>query len=93
LLYVTKQNLNKKNPQTLEEKRFSSSCFLGVLKNKMFKLHKNDYFFLCTRLHYFLHQHNTFSFAWCGPITYWKQLENKQDLKHPILSKSAIVLR
>jgi len=21
------------------------------------------------------------SLAWCGPITYWKQLENKQEMK------------
>jgi hypothetical protein len=24
----------------------------------------------------------SFSFAWCGPITYWNQLEDKQEMKH-----------
>jgi hypothetical protein len=31
--------------------------------------------------HYFLFYHNVLSLAWCGPITYWKQLENKQEMK------------
>jgi hypothetical protein len=40
-----------------------------------------------------LHQHNALSLAWCGPITYLKQLKKNQGLKHQSLPKDAIVLK
>jgi hypothetical protein len=42
--------------------------------------------------HYFLFQHNVSSLARCGPITYWKQLENKQEMKASRFMNGTIVL-